>query len=71
MPRLAMRALDDASVDAYLGMAGDAVRSPGAYHFEGSGAALFERVDGDFYTVLGLPLGALLGWLRGQQASVA
>ena len=70
-PRLTMRALDDASVGTYLGVAGDAVRSPGAYHLEGSGAALFERVDGDFHTVLGLPLGSLLGWLRGQQALVA
>jgi len=38
----------------------------GAYQLEGLGAQLFERVEGDFFTILGLPLLPLLGFLRGQ-----
>ena len=38
--------------------------SVGAYQLEGLGAQLFERIEGDYYTILGLPLLALLGELR-------
>ncbi len=64
---LRMRAFDDRYLERYLDAAGDAVLSSvGAYHLEGLGAQLFEAVRGDFFTVLGLPLLPLLGFLRSQ-----
>ncbi len=63
--RLTMRPFSDAFLDSYLDGAGDDVlHSVGAYHLEGLGAQLFHRVDGDFFTILGLPLLPLLGFLR-------
>lgn len=63
--RLTMRPFSDAFLDSYLNAAGDDVLgSVGAYHLEGLGAQLFHRVDGDFFTILGLPLLPLLGFLR-------
>ncbi|WP_188259798.1 Maf family protein [Azospirillum tabaci] len=63
--RLAMRPFSDVFLDSYLNAAGDDVLgSVGAYHLEGLGAQLFHRVDGDFFTILGLPLLPLLGFLR-------
>jgi septum formation protein len=65
--RLTMRPLDDAFIARYLDAAGeDAFASVGAYQLEGLGAQLFARVEGDFFTILGLPLLALLGFLRAQ-----
>lgn len=62
---LTMRRFSDAFADGYLAETGDAVLSSvGAYQLEGRGAQLFERVDGDFFTILGLPLLALLEFLR-------
>ena len=60
-----MRRLNDVEIDSYLEQAGDAVTSSvGAYQLEGLGIHLFERIEGDHFTILGLPLLALLAFLR-------
>ena len=60
-----MRDCSDAFLERYLAQAGpDVLESVGAYRLEGQGAQLFERIEGDFFAVLGLPLMALLGALR-------
>jgi septum formation protein len=62
---LTMRALSDQFLDRYLDAVGDAATaSVGAYQIEGPGVQLFERVDGDYFTILGLPLMAVLDFLR-------
>lgn len=62
---LAMRDFSDAFLDAYLARAGDRVcASVGAYELEGLGIQLFERIEGDYFTILGMPLLPLLGELR-------
>ena len=64
--RMTMRPLDGAAIDAYLRLAGKAVTtSVGAYQLEGLGIHLFERIEGDHATILGLPLTPLLARLRG------
>jgi len=63
--RLTMRMFSPAFLEAYLDAAGDAVtRSVGGYQLEGLGVHLFERVEGDHATILGLPLLPLLRFLR-------
>jgi nucleoside triphosphate pyrophosphatase len=66
-PRLVMRSFSDAFLDSYLNLAGkDAMSSVGAYRLEGLGVQLFDRVEGDLFAILGLPLLPLLGFLRSQ-----
>jgi septum formation protein len=63
--RMTMRRLGEAEIDAYLDAAGAAVTSSvGAYQLEGLGVHLFERIEGDHFTILGLPLLRLFGFLR-------
>jgi septum formation protein len=65
--RMTMRPLDDAAISAYLDAAGERVTtSVGAYQLEGLGVHLFERIEGDHFTILGLPLLPLLKFLRSQ-----
>jgi septum formation protein len=65
--RLTMRPLSKAFLDAYLDAAGDAVSaSVGAYQLEGLGVHLFERFEGDHFTILGLPMLPVLDFLRRQ-----
>lgn len=67
-PRLTARPFSDEFLEAYLNEVGDAVTSSvGAYHLEGRGAQLFSRIEGDFFTILGLPLLPLLAFLREHQ----
>ena len=60
-----MRDFSDAFLDAYLAAEGEALLSSvGAYRLEGMGSQLFEAVQGDYFTVLGLPLWPVLAELR-------
>lgn len=62
---LTMRPLSEAFIDRHLVRVGDRVlASVGAYQLEGEGVQLFERIDGDYFTILGLPLLPLLAKLR-------
>jgi septum formation protein len=66
--RMTMRQLSGAEIRSYLDEAGEAVTSSvGAYQLEGLGVHLFERIDGDHFTILGLPLLPLLAFLRSER----
>jgi len=68
-PRLFMREMNEAEIDAYLAAAGeDILASVGAYQVEKLGGRLFERIEGDYFAVLGLSLYPLLGFLRAEGA---
>ena len=65
---ITMRRLGEAEIDVYLDQAGEAVTSSvGAYQLEGLGVHLFERIEGDHFTILGLPLLPLLAFLRSER----
>ena len=60
-----MRALEPAFIGRYLARVGDkALSSVGAYQIEGEGIQLFEKIEGDYFTIVGLPLLPLLAALR-------
>ena len=67
--RLWMREFSDAFLEGYLARGGEALlASVGAYQLEGEGAQLFEKIEGDYFAILGLPLLPLLGFLRARGA---
>lgn len=69
--RLTMRPFTEEFLDAYLDAEGDAVLSTvGGYRIEGRGAQLFSRVSGDYFSILGMPLLELLGFLRARKVLV-
>lgn len=69
---LVMRALSPDFIAAYCAAAGPAIlQSVGAYQLEGLGAQLFESIEGDHFTILGLPLLAVLAALRRQGSLVS
>ncbi len=62
---LTMRSFSDGFLDAYIEKCGDSVLSSvGGYRLEEVGAQLFQKIDGDYFTILGLPLLPLLAFLR-------
>ena len=66
--RLTMRAVSDEFLESYLDAMGAAVTaSVGGYQLEKAGVQLFERIDGDHFTILGLPLLQLLAFLRSEK----
>jgi septum formation protein len=63
--RLWMRAFSDEFLDGYLSSGGEEIlESVGAYKLEAGGAQLFDRIEGDYFTILGLPLLPILAFLR-------
>lgn len=66
---MTMRSFSQSFLETYLDAEGDALLlSAGAYRIEGLGAQLFDRIEGDFFNILGLPLLPLLAELRRQGA---
>lgn len=65
--RMTVRHLSEAFIDSYLAREGVALLdSAGGYRFEGLGAQLFEHVEGDYFSILGMPLLPVLAELRAQ-----
>ncbi|RCS22346.1 Maf-like protein [Phyllobacterium salinisoli] len=63
--QMTMRALDPAFIGRHLASVGDiALSSVGAYQVEGEGLQLFDKIDGDYFTIVGLPMLPLLAELR-------
>jgi septum formation protein len=62
---MTMRPISPAFLQTYLDLSGEAIlQSVGAYQFEGPGIQLFEKIEGDYFTILGLPMLKLLAGLR-------
>lgn len=71
-PRVTMRAFSEAFLDPYLDAMGERVlKTVGGYELEGLGAQLMEKIEGDYFAILGLPLLPLLDFLRGAGALAA
>ncbi|MEM8636150.1 MAG: Maf family protein [Pseudomonadota bacterium] len=67
-PQLTMRELSDDFIDYYVGQVGTAVcDTVGGYQLEGLGVQLFSRIEGDYFSILGLPLLALLEFFRSHE----
>lgn len=65
MPKLHIRALSQTEITAYLTALGEAaLASPGSYQIEGLGAQILQKIDGDPYAILGMPLLEILQFLR-------
>ena len=63
--RMTMRPISELFLQKYLAMSGEGILgSVGAYHFEGPGIQLFDKIEGDYFTILGLPMLTLLSGLR-------
>ena len=70
--KLTMRQFDDSYIENYIQKVGREVQSSvGAYHIEGMGIQLFERIEGDYFVILGLPLLSLLDFLRKQKILIS
>lgn len=64
-PRLQMRQLSEPFIESYVGRCGEALLSTvGAYQLESLGSQLFTQIEGDYFSILGLPLLPLLDYLR-------
>jgi septum formation protein len=64
-PRLTMRPLTEDFIEDYVERVGEPLLSTvGAYQLEGLGAQLFNKIEGDYFSILGLPLLPLLDYLR-------
>ncbi len=64
-PKLKMRPISDEFIDFYLEQCGEEVlNSVGCYQLEGLGSQLFEKIEGDYFSILGLPLLELMSFLR-------
>lgn len=64
-PKLTMRPLSEAFIEAYVDRVGEPLLATvGAYQLEGLGAQLFTQIEGDYFSILGLPLLPLLDYLR-------
>jgi septum formation protein len=62
---MTMRTISPSFLQTYLDMAGESIlQSVGAYQFEGPGIQLFDTIEGDYFTILGLPMLKLLAGLR-------
>lgn len=71
-PRLRMRNFSDIFLESYLDAIGEAAfESVGCYQIEGRGAQLFDRIDGDLFSIMGMPLLPLLQWLRDRGSLLA
>jgi septum formation protein len=64
---MTIRRLGVAEIDVYLIRPAWPTTSVGAYQLEGLGVHLFERIEGDHFTILGLPLLPLLAFLRSER----
>lgn len=64
-PKLTLRPLTEDFIETYVSACGETLLSTvGAYQLEGLGAQLFTRIEGDYFSILGLPLLPLLDYLR-------